>query len=128
MALVAGATETSFPQLLPPELREYLDSQEWTTFDWASALVALVSLVSIVGLWLVKNWARWLYTLTTVAYFVVGPFVTPTVMSAPAYAFDELSLLCSGGVIVLVWFSQLKEEFLPNPGLNRTRKSSAPVS
>lgn len=128
LAVVAGLIDFFFPELLPTPLREYFDSvsdQDWSIFEWASAWIALAALVSLVGVWFTKNWARWLYTLTTVGYFVVAPSLSPTVMSPLADTFDEMSLMCSGGILMLSWFSSLTEEFAPNPPLNRTRATTA---
>jgi hypothetical protein len=120
LALTAGFLDYFFPGLFPEAWREFLDfqsSQDWTVLDWASVLFSLVALISLVGLWLLKNWGRSLYTLTTIGSCALAPFLSPTVMSAIAGTLDELSLMCSGGILVLIWFSNLKDQFAPDSPL-----------
>ena len=124
LALTAGFLDYFFPGLFPEAWRELLDfqsAQDWTVLDWASALVTFVALISMVGLWFLKNWGRLLYTLTTIGSSALSPFLSPTVMSAIAGTLDELSLMCSGGILVLIWFSNLKDQFAADSPLNRTR-------
>jgi len=64
----------------------------------------LVYLVSSVGLFLLKNWARWLYLWTTVVFCFLYPFFGPTVEHGIADAVDEVTVILSGVIIGIAFF------------------------
>jgi len=74
-------------------------------------ILSLVLVIAWVGLWLLKHWARVVYTtaivLGVVATFFVGPVVSP----ALAAAFSGVSDLAGGIILGIIWFSELRSRF-----------------
>jgi uncharacterized RDD family membrane protein YckC len=79
-------------------------------------------------LWFVKNWARWLYTSATLGYIAATPFLPSTAASSLADMFDDASVLCSGGILVLLWFSSLAEEFAPKAQITTPQVASSALA
>jgi hypothetical protein len=112
---ILGATiDTLVPGLLPPELAAYSESRleaPMTALEYLFLALAGPLLVSAVGLWLFKPWARWLYTAVTAAAFLLAPFDPPWIGSSVASTFNDLATFCDGAVLALIWFSELRRRF-----------------
>jgi hypothetical protein len=67
----------------------------------------LVLLVSSFGLFFLKNWARWLYLWTTIASYIVLPYLGPTVEHGLVGAVDDLSVLLSGAILGIAFFGNV---------------------
>ncbi|GEM_PF-1130630 len=119
-SLIEIIIDDVFPQLLPQTLQDYNSEMEVSGFQrirlWFFPLVGIciAYLISIYGLWRLRSWARWLYTSLFLVYFY-PPFFEPTVSSAIASIFSELSSICSGGILVLIWVSEISREFSNQP-------------
>ncbi|PPD45230.1 MAG: hypothetical protein CTY16_10480 [Methylobacter sp.] len=119
-ALIGAIIDQLVPQLLPKVLQDYNASADTSGFRWGSFWIlsflgiALAYCASLYGLWRLRSWARWLYTSFFLVYFY-PPFFEPTVSSAIANICSELSSICSGGILVLIWVSEISREFSNQP-------------
>lgn len=118
LPILGAAVDTLAPGLLPPELAAYSESrlgEPMTALEYAFLALAGPLFVSAVGLWLLKPWARWLYTAVTVVAFALAPFDPPWVGSGLASTFNDLATFCDGAVVALIWFSDLRGRFEAGP-------------
>lgn len=97
---------------LPPPLQEWLtteaeqDSQPYEAFLLAGGfLLLLFALAGSVGLLFLKRWGAWLYLLSLVIGYLLFPFFGPTVEHGLADAVDELTVMLSGLILGLAFFS-----------------------
>ena len=109
--VVSSLTET----LLPEPLRAFLKAEseaEMTarTMIMGALTIALLVLwlLSSVGLFFFWRPARMLYLVVTVVGLLVAPFFGPYVDAGWGTAFDEASLIGSGVILALIYFSPLK--------------------
>lgn len=73
--------------------------------------------VGSVGLLFLKKWAAWLYLISLINGFFLFPFLGPTVEHAVADTMDGISILLSGLIIGLAFFSgALRGGSAPPPG------------
>ena len=118
LPIAAATLDLLVPGLLPPELAAYSEGQgqaEEALGVGVSGILLLTLVVpllaSVVGLWLFKPWARWLYTAVTAAAFLIAPFDPPWVGSSAASLLNDLAILCDGALLALIWFSDLRGRF-----------------
>jgi hypothetical protein len=103
---------------LPDELQAYLAKQaeiEYTPLVWTLFGIGLVTvilnLVSSIGLLFLRSWARIIYTVTLALLNIFMLFDGPTIESGIDGFFGGLSLIMSGFLICLIWFSDLAPRF-----------------
>lgn len=91
---------------LPAELKPYfIGEAPWVpVIDSLSVLALLVTIVSSVGLWLLRSWARLPYTASTVWLSVATLFEGPGANLGMIKGLEELSLLTAGFIIALSFF------------------------
>jgi hypothetical protein len=114
LPLCGAMIDTLAPGLLPPELAAYSESQldsPMRALEWVYLGLAIPLIVSAVGLWLLKPWARWLYTAVSVFAFLLAPFDAPWVGSSLSAMLSDLGTTCDGAVLALIWFSDLRGRF-----------------
>lgn len=112
--ILAVVVDELAPGLRPPELVEYSERQledPLTPLEYLYLGLVAPLLASLVGLWLLKPWARWLYTALTVAVHLLAPFDPPWVGSSLASTFNDLATFCDGAVVALIWLSDLRRRF-----------------
>lgn len=114
LTFVYLAVSLADDSLLPKELAEWKAAQE--TEDDAAAIIALVLglpvlialIASLVGLFMFKKWAAWLY-LALSAFFTLFILTEPTVESGLSAFISDLGS-CLGGVILgIAFFSKALE-------------------
>lgn len=106
-------------QFLPPLLQEYLsrqDSQEITATDIILTIVGLLLLLSVVisyiGLYLWKDWARHLFLITTIIGYLMALIDTaPSVMSSWAFYINDLATLFTGMVLAIIYYNEIRQRF-----------------
>jgi hypothetical protein len=99
---------------LPPELSAWVEAEvnsEWTALDTFAASMAVVSIVSGVGLLLFARWSRWAYAASTIAVTVATLFGGPSVSTAFEAFFSEVVLLLDGFIIGTAFFSDVRQCF-----------------
>ena len=120
-SLIGVVIDDFFPQLLPLASQDYNSEMDATDFQgiglWFFLIFGIFIAIPIYGLWRLRSWARWLYTSSFLVYFY-PPLFEPTVSSAIANIFSELSSICSGGILVLIWASEISREFSNQPRKN----------
>jgi hypothetical protein len=99
---------------LPDELQAYLAKQaeiEYTPLEWTlfgiSLVIVVLNLASSIGLLFLRSWARMIYTVTLALLNIFMLFDGPTIESGIDGFFHGLSLIVSGFLICLIWFSEL---------------------
>jgi hypothetical protein len=104
---------------LPEPLAFYLESEDardWSAFDWTVSGLAFVLLVatvvSLFGLWWLKNWARLLYTASSIVAVPFLPLLGPVVSHGLASAVTDAAAMLGGMVLALIWFSDLSKDFI----------------
>ncbi|POZ52524.1 hypothetical protein [Methylovulum psychrotolerans] len=101
-----------FPQLLPPALQDYLATEAFSGGLLIMALLLLLGLiVSYIGLWRTKPWGRLLYTATALGMEFVS-FNSATIMSGLETVFNDLFLISMGGILTLIWATELRHDFV----------------
>ena len=117
-ALLGIYADIALQATFPPELQAYLLTESQGPFSAGDAVkgvffLALVValIVAWVGLWLLKRWARTLYTTLVVISLVMTLFLGPVVTSAFAAALYSISSLAGGIMLGLLWFSELRGKF-----------------
>ena len=112
--ILAAVVDELAPGLRPPELVAYSERQLDAPFTLVEYLyLGLIGplLVSVVGLWLLKPWARWVYTAVTAAAYLLAPFDPPWVGSSVTNTLVNLGNFCDGALVALIWFSDLRRRF-----------------
>lgn len=109
--------DSQFPELLPKPLQDYMTnitSQSGKSMGLAcfySVLSLTLYLSSAINLWKLKRFGRLLYTIISVISLLLNPLIGETlVYSSIADTFHQLSSACGGGVLVLIWFSPIKDD------------------
>ena len=124
LALVAVGVimEEATKGQLPPELRQYADSQRDS--DTALAVVGLVliivAIVLAVGLYRFSRIARLWYVALWPVGFLLTMLMPPVVQTGVANAFYSAAGTISGIVIALAYFSPLAQEFERRAGTSTT--------
>jgi len=115
LALVARVV---FRQELPPLAQQYeaeRQARDLTVLEtvclWGAGLLLPVSIASSIGLLLFKRWARPLYIAVSLIFPVLLLYEGPVLAVPVSTVIDKLSLIDSGFIISLLWFSALTSEF-----------------
>ena len=89
---------------------ESSDTEDILLTAWL-AFIVLSALISMIGLWLFKSWARGLYIITYIASIPLTLLSGISVYSSAGQVFNDLSFLLSGIIIALMYYSSLSKEF-----------------
>jgi hypothetical protein len=108
------------PALLPPELKKYSslieDDSNSEKLNIAIGMAVFYAciiapwLISIIGLWRLRRWARMLYTLFVFVLLFWGLFGGADVESAFSSVVGQLDAMAEGAILLMVWFI-MKGEF-----------------
>jgi hypothetical protein len=113
--LLAICADLALESTFPEPLQEFLLTREQgpiraaTLLVFGALFIALV--VSWISLWLLKPWARMLYTAVVIIFLVFTLFLGPVVTSSLGEVLSTISTLASGLILGLVWFSELRSRF-----------------
>ena len=103
---------------LPSSLQAFISEQNSQPMNFARGIVSLVALVAVVvawiGLWRLKVWARTLYSIASVAGFLVMPFYGPVVSDGTANMVGQLAVTAGGATLALIWLSPISNYFNPS--------------
>ncbi|MFY9259906.1 MAG: hypothetical protein WAO71_05280 [Gallionella sp.] len=104
LALIAAQVDT-----LPTELKPYfIGEAPWMPIiDSLSVLALLIIMVSSVGLWLLRSWARLPFAAGTVWLSLATLFEGPGASLGMVKGFEELSLLTGGFIIAWSFFPRV---------------------
>ena len=118
-AIVGVVVGINLTDTLPILLQDYLidvDNEDITDGEAILPLIALFSLlilllVSTIGLWKFKRWARTLYITLTVISVLLYPTLGPVVMNAWEAMFNDLALILEGVLIAMMLTGPISEKF-----------------
>ncbi len=111
---VASGIADEFLASFPATLQDYVGSQDTQPANvvWLAMLLAFGgTLAGWVGLWRGRLWGRTVYTASLLGYYCMAPFGEPIVTSAMGAAFSDLSMMCSGGTLLLIWLCWYPQAF-----------------
>ena len=119
LGTTAASLDALLPELLPRSIAQAVENEPLPTlFDnlWltVAALVPLliVVIVSTIGLFFFKAWARTLALYSTTLSFTLYLFSGPTLSSAWSSALTDASSLLWGAILALAYFSNLRDRFV----------------
>ncbi len=113
-------------QYLPPPLQEYLNQQledqagimESFLLMTIAVILGLAIIISYVGLYFWKNWARPLFLISLVAGYLLSPLDTaPVVMPAWSYYLGDLATLFTGMVLAIIYYNENIRQHFTTIGL-----------
>jgi len=114
------AAHTQLEATLPLFLQRYLELKRELDAEggqdalfWFALFGGVLSLVSLVGVFLLKRWGRITFTLGVAYYVVLSFFDDPQVSTAFESGIFGIILLGDGLILGLIWFSPLSRWFIP---------------
>lgn len=118
LIVLALVTRMVFQQDLPPLAQQHeaaRQARDLTVLEtvclWGAGLLLPVSIASSIGLLFFKRWARPVYSAVSLIFPVLLLY-EGSVLAAPIpTVLDKLSLIDSGFIIGLMWYSVLGSEF-----------------
>ena len=116
--VIGVAFAVASPYYLPPELRAYAEGPPTEEFSLRDALLLsgvaamlILSVVTTVGLWRFRRWARGVRLWGDVVAFASAPFFGPVVMTGLASAVCSLGTVIEGGLLALLYLSPMAAWF-----------------
>ncbi len=118
LQILASVYEIFFASSLVEKIADFAHQEE-PALEGVKLILAVgfgapafvIALISWVGLFLFKNWARHLWLASFVLIFLAYPFLGITVSGGISQIFYDASMLCAGAIIALVYCSPLREYF-----------------
>ncbi|GLS84550.1 hypothetical protein [Paraferrimonas haliotis] len=116
-SVVAGI---SLLDTLPQILQDYMAQLESQEMSKGKALfllllvptVLLLLLISTIGLWKFKSWARTLYVILLVAFIPLYPASGPVVMTSLEAMFRDIALVLEGVLLALMYTGEVNQKFV----------------
>ena len=116
--VISVAAGLALIDTLPLILQNYLKEVEEGSSFMNSGLFFLfimvglmVLIISIIGLWKFRPWARTLYVLIAVIYLPFQPFIGPVVMNGWESTFYDISLMLEGILFAMMFFGESSQKF-----------------
>ena len=106
LIIASVASGAALKRRLPPKLQEWLSSDEARESTATGVMYVLIlagTLAGTVGLFLLRPWGFWIYTITTLAASLPGPL--PQVEHPVADALDQMSLVLAGAIIAVAYLT-----------------------
>jgi|SaaInl8_135m_RNA_FD_contig_31_558188_length_493_multi_11_in_0_out_0_1 hypothetical protein len=116
LSLISIIAGFSLVDTLPTILQSYLSQEEASDTEsnlYILALLGLLALliVSIVGLWKFKPWARTLYVGILIIIVPISPTFGPVVMNGWEAMFSDLSFMLDGVLIAMMFSGEISKKF-----------------
>ncbi len=99
---------------LPIQLRNYklwVNEQGYNNVEFAIMLVAtivcVVHIISSIGLFFLKPWAKWYYCTCIALFLIISLFLRPTVEHALTNPIGGVSSMASGVVLYMIFFTNV---------------------
>ncbi|NRA24823.1 MAG: hypothetical protein HRU08_10200 [Oleispira sp.] len=89
---------------------DYMEENELIFFT-IMAVIVVLGIASLIGVLMFKNWGRYLYIAGFILMFPLYPFFGIAVYSGYGQAFYDLSMLLSGAIIALMYYSPVAKYF-----------------
>jgi nitrate reductase NapE component len=135
--LISMKLSFALEHTLPEPLRDWIAADTDAEVSKADLIILFSivpllasALVGAIGLLFLKRWAAWVYLVSMVLGYLIVPFTGPSVEHAIAYAVDEVSVVFSGMVIALAFFSDALDPKKPDtePAAAANRSMPPPLS
>jgi hypothetical protein len=114
LIIIAVILSFTLESSLPPQLREWLAhesgqglSKSYLINAGVGVIIIGSAIISSIGLFFFRNWAKWVYLVSTVSGYVLLPFTGPTVEHAVTDTADELSIIVCGMILALAFFTDV---------------------
>lgn len=118
IAVVGGVYEHIWPDPIADQVFDYiielepeLEGSSLIIVATLALIAGIMAVVSYVGLLLFKSWARHVYLAVFVVVFALYPFMGVTVYSGVGQIFYDLSMVLSGVVLALAYYSPVAEYY-----------------
>lgn len=121
LTVLSIVSDFAFISTLPPELQRFVENQENVESTAEHMILVLLFvpvfiglIVGYVGLYMFKNWARFVYTYSMAgAYLYPFLILEPSVINAYAYGISSLATVLDGVLIAVLFFSEtIKSQFI----------------
>ncbi len=97
---------------LPASLRDNYYSEFFRRYPTLSNSMGVVfvgtELLSLIGLWGYWNPARYMYAIVIAATCITTPLLGPSISTAWGGAFEVAAAMAAGGILVLIFFTDLR--------------------
>jgi hypothetical protein len=108
LSIVAGATlsqNLNITEVEPSNIQGFF-----------AVAILILSIISIVGLWKIKKWARTIFVIVTLMIIMISPTLGDINMNAWESMFNDISIMLEGILIAMMYSGKTKEEFekIPN--------------
>ncbi len=123
VCMIAGGFGAFFRYSLPPELQDYKHAVvaadratgSLSLLSSVSAILSLAYIVSIIGLYRLRPFARPLFAASVALNFLVLMFFGPRVETRFISTFDDAITLINGVILALLYWSPLRDKFTKLP-------------
>ncbi len=99
---------------LPIQLRNYklwVHEQGYTNVEFAIMLIATIvcvgHIISSIGLFFLKPWAKWPYSVCVLLILIISLFLRPTVEHALTNPIGGVSSMASGVILYMLFFTDV---------------------
>lgn len=117
-AVIAGVYDYIWPDPIAEKIFDYiiktepeLEGTKYIVVIVLGFIVVIMAIVSFVGLLRFKSWSRHVYSAGFVCALFLYPFMGVTVYSGISQIFYDLSMVLSGVVLALVYYSPVAEYY-----------------
>ena len=124
MMIASIALSLGLEDRLPPLLLEWTISEsnrEMTPIEGIYLAFSLpvlgLALIGSIGLFLLKKWGAWCFLLSLVISYALLPLAGPTVEHAIAVMVSDFSIIASGIIIGIAFFSDVFDKPIPADGI-----------
>ncbi len=121
LSITGGVYDYMWPDTISEQIIEYAHEIEPEIRGMQLAVLAVVgvaalilTVVSLIGLLLFKSWARPMYIAGFVLLILLYPFMGVSVYSGVGLIFYDLSMIASGVVLAMLYFSPVSKFYRRN--------------
>ena len=118
LAIAAGVCDIFWSDPITEKISNYayeidpgMQDENLVYFGAFAVFSLLLAAASIIGLLMFKNWGRHLYLAGFFLYIPLYPFMGVTVSSGLSQVFYDLSMIASGSILALIYFSPVAQYF-----------------
>jgi len=88
-------------------VHEQGDTNVETAIMVVATIVGVGHIISSIGLFFLKPWAKWSYSALTASVLILSAFLRPTVEHALTTPFESISTMASGVILYLIFFTNV---------------------
>jgi len=94
------------------EIEPEIEGVQLIVFAVVGTLAITFATISFIGLLLFKSWAKRLYLASFILFMPLYPFLGVNVYSGASQIFYDLSMMASGAILALLYFSPVSKFYL----------------